>query len=489
MSDRRNVYLVMNPSRPLADRMRQAGVRFGTSGARGRVDALDNGLCYAITVAFVQHLAATGKAPLRLALAGDRRASTGRILAACAQALSDHDIRVVYCGRIPTPALAAFAMTEGIAAVMVTGSHIPEDRNGLKLYTPGGEILKSDEAAIGAQRVALPAELSALSPLPAVEQSAGRRYVDRFVHAFGGQALAGTVVGAYGHSAVGRDLTVEVLRRLGASVVPLGYSDAFVAVDTEAIRAEDRRLARAWATQQSFDSIVTTDGDGDRPMMTDATGEWLRGDVVGIVAAAALGADVVVTPVSSNTAAERSRLFESVVRTRIGSPYVVTAMQQAQGRVVLGYEANGGLLQHSPVTMPQGVLSPLPTRDALIVLVSVLQRAVQQGCSLATLVQRLPARYTASDRLVAIESDRSRLWLQRLIDDSCAAEVLGPALGAVVAVDTIDGLRLTFANSEIVHVRPSGNAPELRCYCEAASPARAEALVADVLRRIDDALS
>ncbi|MBL4688153.1 MAG: hypothetical protein JKY37_26420 [Nannocystaceae bacterium] len=478
-----------NHPRPLADRMHQAGVGFGTSGARGRVEALDNALCYAITVAFVQHLAATGKTPLRLALAGDRRASTGRILAACAQALNDRDITVVYCGRIPTPALAAFAMAEGIGAVMVTGSHIPEDRNGLKLYTPEGEILKSDEAAIAAQLVAVPTELSSLSPLPAVEPSAARRYVDRFVHAFGTHALVGTVVGAYGHSAVGRDLTVEVLRRLGASVVPLGYSDAFVAVDTEAIRDEDRRLARDWAAQQSFHAIVTTDGDGDRPMMTDASGEWLRGDVVGILAAAALVADVVVTPVSSNTAVERSGLFESVVRTRIGSPYVVAAMQQAQGRVVLGYEANGGLLQHSPVTLPQGVLSPLPTRDALIVLVSVLQRAAQQGCSLAALVQRLPARYTASSRLLAIESDRSRPWLQRLVEDSRAAEVLGPQLGVVVAVDTIDGLRLTFANSEIVHVRPSGNAPELRCYCEAASPARAEVLVADVLRRLSDALS
>jgi phosphomannomutase len=40
-------------------------------------------------------------------------------------------------------------------------------------------------------------------------------------------------------------------------------------------------------------------------------------------------------------------------------------------------------------------------------------------------------------------------------------------------VDATDGLRITFANQEIVHLRPSGNAPEFRCYTEADSEERA----------------
>ncbi|MDN3591556.1 hypothetical protein QWZ12_13170 [Methylobacterium adhaesivum] len=40
--------------------------------------------------------------------------------------------RVVDCGAFPTPALALGAMRRGSCAVMVTGSHLPEDRNGLK---------------------------------------------------------------------------------------------------------------------------------------------------------------------------------------------------------------------------------------------------------------------------------------------------------------------------------------------------------------------
>jgi phosphomannomutase len=46
----------------------------------------------------------------------------------------------------------------------------------------------------------------------------------------------------------------------------------------------------------------------------------------------------------------------------------------------------------------------------------------------------------------------------------------------VAFIDRTDGIRITFENGEIVHLRPSGNAPEFRCYTEADSDARAMAL-------------
>ena len=48
-------------------------------------------------------------------------------------------------------------------------------------------------------------------------------------------------------------------------------------------------------------------------------------------------------------------------------------------------------------------------------------------------------------------------------------------------ISNIDGLRITFASEEVVHLRPSGNAPELRCYTEAGSEARAVELNAQAL--------
>lgn len=472
--------------------MADAGVRFGTSGARGRVEGLSDALCYALTAAFVQYVRASpgGGDGLRVAVAGDRRASTERIMAACMGAVADLGATPMHCGRIPTPALAAFALREGIPGIMVTGSHIPEDRNGIKLYLASGEILKTDEEAISQQSVTVPETVKPVSA--PVDPRACDQYVARLVEAFGPGALSGVRVGAYGHSAVGRELTATVLQQLGASVTPLGYSESFVAVDTEAIRPEDHALARAWASDGDYDALVTTDGDGDRPMLADAAGQWLRGDVVGILAAADLGASVVVTPVSSNTAAERSRLFDRVVRTRIGSPFVVQAMQEAEREdpqaVVVGYEANGGLLQHSPVALGERTLSPLPTRDALVVIIALLRQVAGTRRTLAELVATLPPRFTASDRLKGVERERTDAWIAAQVEASSLGATLGPSLGEVRSVDSTDGIRLTYAAGEIIHVRPSGNAPEVRCYCEADTQGRATSLVAETLARLAAAL-
>ncbi len=56
----------------------------------------------------------------------------------------------------------------------------------------------------------------------------------------------------------------------------------------------------------------------------------------------------------------------------------------------------------------------------------------------------------------------------------------------VVETNQLDGLRMTLNNDEIVHLRPSGNAPELRCYAEASSNDRAEKIVKAVLTYIID---
>ena len=81
-------------------------------------------------------------------LAGDLRPSTDRIMRACAQAIVDSGCQVENAGKIPTPALSLRAISTGRAGVMVTGSHIPFDRNGIKINKSVGEVLKSDEPGI-----------------------------------------------------------------------------------------------------------------------------------------------------------------------------------------------------------------------------------------------------------------------------------------------------------------------------------------------------
>jgi len=478
----------------IAELMTRSGVSFGTSGARGLAAAMTDRVCYAYTAAFLQHLATLGEIRQgdRVALAGDLRPSTPRILAACAAAVADRGCAPVHCGAIPTPAVANWALREGIASLMVTGSHIPDDRNGIKFYRPVGEILKPDEAGIRAQSVSLPPGCFTSDgallhpPRPVASPAAYRAYAKRYRDFFPAGCLAGRRIAIYEHSTVAREAFAEVLAALGAEVIPLGRAERFVPVDTEAIRAEDVALARRWASEVGFDAIVSADGDGDRPLVGDEHGTWLRGDVAGIHAARYLGADTVVTPVSSNTALERSGWFGTTVRTRIGSPFVIAGMQQARGRCVVGYEANGGFLTGSEIVRDGRRLPPLPTRDALIVALAVLDLAVGHGVAVSALAALLPSRCTASDRLKDFPTATAQQRIAELAGGGAAAvEAVFTNLGAVREIDQTDGLRIGFAGGDIVHLRPSGNAPELRCYVEADSEERAAALLQRCLHELE----
>lgn len=478
--------------------MEESGVGFGTSGARGLAAAMSDRVCYAYTVGFLQYLeridvVRPGDA---VAIAGDYRPSTGRIMAATARAVSDLGYRPIHCGRIPSPAVAAFGLAEGIASLMVTGSHIPDDRNGIKFNSPRGEIMKADEAGIRSQQISLPMELFdaqglfvAAQGLPPEDRAAYRAYLARYLNFLPPGCLDGARVLLYEHSSVARECLGELFEALGAEVLRRAYSEQFVPVDTEAIRPEDIALAKDWADSETFDMILSTDGDGDRPLVGDEQGRWLRGDVAGILVARFLDADAVVTPVSSNSAVERSGWFNQVSRTRIGSPYVIEAMYAARdygAHRVVGYEANGGFLTLTDIQRGERVLPALPTRDAAIVGLALLLSARESGCSLSELTTRLPARFTASDRLKAFPSDVARARIQALADGGEAAlQAAFPTLGEVTAIDQTDGLRVTFADQDVVHLRPSGNAPELRCYNEADSPERAEALNRACLATLD----
>lgn len=475
----------------IAELMQRCGVGFGTSGARGLAQCMTDRVCYAYTTAFLQYLEKAGEIHPgdEVLLGGDYRPSTPRIMAACAGAIRDMGYLPVNGGSVPTPAVANLGLRKGLASLMVTGSHIPDDRNGIKFNKPGGEILKNDEAGIREQTVIFPKALFdehgmavQAFDLPPVDSSTERKYVSRYLDFFDPESLSGARVLLYTHSSVASGVLQTILEGLGAEVVPVGRSDVFVPVDTEAVRAEDVVLARQWAEEQQFDIIVSTDGDGDRPLVGTELGEWMRGDVLGVLTAHYLHADAVVTPVSSNTVLERSGWFERTLRTRIGSPYVIEGMQQLVregAHNVVGYEANGGFLTAMDIERKGRVLPALPTRDAVIVALSILMLARRQGRAVSELLSDLPQRFTFSDRLKEFPPALSQARISGLVEggvEHIEAVFSHLDLGAVDKLDQTDGLRLTFANGEVVHLRASGNAPELRCYNEAGSGIRASEL-------------
>jgi phosphomannomutase len=156
----------------------------------------------------------------------------------------------------------------------------------------------------------------------------------------------------------------------------------------------------------------------------------------------------------------------------------------------VGYEANGGFLLNSDIERDGRKLRALPTRDAVIVMLGILLLAKAQGKTVSQLAAGLPARFTASDRLKNFAAEKSRAILAKFdsgieaVDRAAIENVFGDICGKVVSLNRTDGLRITFTNEEIIHLRPSGNAPEFRCYAEAASDERAREITALVLAKI-----
>jgi len=556
-------------------------LQFGTSGRRGEVADLTQLEIYLNALAEIEYLQSLPRPQGGIArgeefyFAYDLRPSSsryveeqqgrGEIAQAIERAIRDAGMHPVNLGRIPTPALACYALSRGRGSIMVTGSHIPFDRNGYKTNSARGELRKEDEQPINERvrrvRERLYSQPCADSPFNerglfkeghrelVPESEEGRAaYLARYTAFFAGESLGGMRLLVYQHSAVGRDLLVEILERLGAEVSAAGRSETFVPIDTENI--DQAQLAAiqaladgAAARHGALEAVVSTDGDSDRPLIlgVDAgQAQFFGGDLVGMIVAEYLGADAVVVPVSCNDAIDRGSLAAiTEPRTRIGSPYVIAGLEKARRkgrRAVCGWEANGGFLTGSDITRNGKVLAALPTRDAVLPILCVLLAARETGLSLAGLFARLPRRFSRAALLtrfpralglemvrrfsptderireavfsaagiLLLDEDRNELpvstaqaremeAVRQALEQFFRADL---GFGRITRLNHIDGVRAVFSNGDVAHVRPSGNADELRIYAVADTQERADAIagmgVAEpggILRRMERAVA
>jgi phosphomannomutase len=583
----------MQPSQDMPTPRTDKPLRFGTSGLRDFDANLTDREVYINAKGFVRYLMDLGRqsqpggirAGDVIALAADFRPSSrvDKIPRAVAAAILDSGCKVVFCGQIPTPAVMNYGLRHGLASIMVTGSHIPFGLNGIKFNRPDGEILKAEEKLIlervaqvreggrhagkasrftregafksthalaGAQAVLMERVDKALAK---VEPAAAQEYAERYVKAFGPEALRGLELVFYRQSTVGRDILPAILRGLGATVIEVKEKNVqageFLPVDTEKmtddIREELRAIARehrAGHRHKPF-AVLSADGDSDRPVLCDEDGEFIPGDVLGVWVSMYLKPTFVAVPITCNSAAVLLlKRFARVTQTRVGSPYVNQAMLEALAAdpqvKAAGYEANGGYLTGSEWSIDNQVLPALPTRDAALPLICALllvrQGTVEDAKGVQTPVRKVSdllkifPRHTCSSVVdqahdgVPYESVETGLRLIRHLSPSdvgilevdyakgrviwrfdvagvqrqaaLTEPVLAPlakelatlkerlsscfsaprGFAAITRVNYLDGLRIYFENGDIVHMRPSGNAPEFRFYAEADKLKRAQ---------------
>ncbi len=120
-------------------------------------------------------------------------------------------------------------------------------------------------------------------------------------------------------------------------------------------------------------------------------------------------------------------------------------------------------------------------------IVCTLASAAQARLPLAALFARLPRRFGRAGLLKNFPRSVGLAIVQRFSPPRQEAETRAdlarfftPArgFGEIVDLNYTDGVRIAFSNGDVAHLRPSGNADELRIYAVADTPARAAEIVA-----------
>ncbi|MEK7080970.1 MAG: hypothetical protein AAB902_01055 [Patescibacteria group bacterium] len=525
-------------------------LHFGTSGIRAPVIDMTDMECYINTRGFIQYLYKTKeiKPGDNIVLAGDLRPSTPRIMSAVHRAIMDEGCQTLFCGFVPTPTLSYYAWKRHLPAIMVTGSHVPKELNGIKFIKSSEEVLKNDEKDILFQVAEVrekeysknendflfdvngffkqPVSLPSVSE----EKNALVEFQKRYTSIFPSNILIGKKIVLYEQSAVGRDLLKNILTSLGAEVICFGRSDKFIPMDTEKMPDFVIDLLKQLAQDFQPFAVVSTDGDSDRPVLADENGSFLSGDLLGTLVSLYLKPDFASMTATCDDAAaiilKKSHI--EVVLTKVGSPYVIASMDeklaQTPNAKVVSWERNGGYLLGSNFTVNNKILDSLPTRDSILPIIIAIIFSVEEGVSLSALISsKLPRHFTVSgavdNKTKGCESYNAHLGktivssfspqdsnIKQLNFTSKGLEIIpsmiisnpnlekeaksiklglesyfNSAFGytPIISIGYIDGIRISFSNGEVAHLRPSNNAPEFRLYATADTKERANKILAD----------
>jgi phosphoglucosamine mutase len=442
---------------------------FGTDGVRGLANVdLTAELALDLSVAAAHVLgeagAFEGHRP-RAVVGRDPRASGEFLEAAVVAGLASAGVDVVRLGVLPTPAVAYLTGATGSdLGVMLSASHNPMPDNGIKFLARGGiklddQIEDAIEARMGEdwQRPTGAAVGRVLDDNQGFET-----YVSHLVRSAPNRFDGLKVVVDCANGAA--SLTApEALRRLGAEVVTCASSPDGLNINLNCGSTHMGGLRRE-VVSHGADLGIALDGDADRCLAVDSTGELVDGDQILAILALAmrdsgrLSNDTVVATVMSNLGFVQAMVREriAVEQTKVGDRYVLEAMKA--GGHKLGGEQSGHVILSDHAT----------TGDGTLTAVMLLARLAQTGKSLrdlAGVMTRLP------QVLVNVPNvDKNRAGTDADVQAAVAA-----------ATARLGG-------TGRVLLRPSGTEPLVRVMVEAESSDTADEVAHDLAKIVEAAL-
>lgn len=354
---------------------------FGTDGIRGTANH------FPMTAEIAQKLGMAaghyfnrGDHRHRVVIAKDTRLSGYMIENALTSGFLSVGVDVLLVGPMPTPAVAF--LTKAMRAdlgVMISASHNPYQDNGLKLFGPDGYKL-SDEAELKiesfmdndpASMFANPEKIGRAKRL----DDAPGRYIEFVKSTFPKNLrLDGLKIVIDCANGAGYQVGPIILYELGAEVIPMAVSPNGTNINKECGSTHPKALA-AQVVMEGAHIGIALDGDADRLVVVDETGEIIDGDqLMALIATHAhkhgtLKANGIAATLMSNLGLEQFLASKKLKlhRTKVGDRYVMEAMRK-QG-FNIGGEPSGHLILGDHST----------TGDALVAALQVLAALLEDG--------------------------------------------------------------------------------------------------------------
>lgn len=466
-------------------------MRFGTSGWRavlGEEFTVAN--VRLVCRAIAEHVRDTGRADARDVLVGyDTRFLSERFAIVAAEALADGGVQPLLCGAAtPTPAVAFHVIRRGLSgAVTITASHNPPEYNGVK-FTPawGGPALPETTRAIEARIDAL-AGVGSGAAAAAPPNASGGRATSRVIDARP-EYLEGLVrlvdLDAIRHQrpcvvldplyGTARGYLDQLLGRAGARTTVLhDFRDPYFGGRRPDPDEQGLRDLSTAVSQGEAELGLATDGDADRFGVVDEDGTFVP-------------ANLVLGLLLDYLAATRAwRGGEGVARS-VATTHLVDAVAAAHGLTVhetpVGFKfigariADGSAVFGGEESAGLAMTGHIPDKDGVLACLLVAEMVARTGKGLREQVEAL------FRRVGSFHTGRVDITVTPAVGERLAAMLADPP--TVVAgvgvrdVSRLDGCKLLLADGAWLLVRPSGTEPLVRCYGEADSPARVQAVLA-----------
>ena len=444
---------------------------FGTDGVRGVAnDDLTPELAFEIGRAGATVLAHTSDRHRPVIVGRDTRLSGTMLEAAIVAGVTSVGRDIVSIGIVPTPAVARVTVAEHAAAgVMISASHNPVADNGIKFFGPDGFKLSDDsereiESLIHAGTLPRPTGVDI--GVARVSQNLGKHYYEELYST--GVDLSGLHIVVDGAFGAAYAMAPYAFRKMGAIVTEINCENdgARINVQCGATHLEplQRAVAQLIAGGERHVVGVAFDGDADRALFVDETGEVVSGDHVMFAIGrdlherGALTGDTIVGTVMSNIGFERALQKHGIrlVRAAVGDRYVLEMMRA--GGFTLGGEQSGHIIDLRRNTTGDGPMS------AMTLFGIVSERRMRLHDLVADVV-------VAPQILLNVRTQHKHVL------DSDAVK------------DAIARAQTLLAGSGRLLIRPSGTEPLIRVMAEGDDRLQIERVAADVASEIQAAVN